>query len=322
MTARFCPTCGAPALVDDVFCGHCGASLAQAVAAPPTPLMTPNPAEVPRSSGGGIVVPYSFAGATPTAPVLAPPGTPWTTSEAPVAASGQRALGASAAAMLIALFLLMAQALVRAGEPTTPRLSALIADLVPSPLALVLAFWLGAVLLAFADEARSWLAAIGLTQVLFGLGVLFQTGLFERYLREAALLPTLTVGVSRGQVLSFTVFHTLCGCAVGMWLAQSFASWRDLRPHVGRRATPWIAAAIAGSIVALVLLNAVHEAILRLSVAATLALGGRWVLDVGLTAVALALCAVVGGVVGWTLANGARKRTEPELLHAIPARYA
>jgi hypothetical protein len=224
--------------------------------------------------------------------------------------------------MLLALLLLLAQAIVRAGGAHMPRLSAIIADLVPSPLALVLAFWLGVVLLACTDTARSWLAAIGITQLLFGLGALLQTAVFVRYLREAALLPTLTVGATRGQVFSLTVLNSVLGCALGMWLAHIFAPWAGLRPRIRRHKVRWVIAAIAGSILALVAVGDVHGTIWRLSAAVALSLGGRWTLDVGLTAIVVLFCALIGGVVGWALARGAGTGEEPNQLHALPTRYA
>jgi hypothetical protein len=231
------------------------------------------------------------------------PGAPATAEHAP---SVGRAWGVTTGVIGLALLLLLIEAAERAGAGHTPRIGALTAGFVPAPLAFVVAFWLGVVLLAFMDMARAWIAAICATQLLFGVAALIETRAFAVYARQAELLPTMTAASSRTLVLAVTSFHTLTACLIGLAFAQIFAPWERVRGRGRQGAGGWMTGAMTGGVVALVVLNVEHGAILRLAAAGALGAGGRWLMDVSLTALVVALCAMVGGVVGWSLARDTR----------------
>jgi hypothetical protein len=303
MVGRYCPSCGAAAHLDDVYCGHCGAVLSQSLVGLQTPAsrigwpgargsapMQPAPAAMPLAS-------------TPAGQPSASLSNPAATLRLPRSTSASRAVGVTAAVAIFALLLLLAEVALRSGGSHAPRLNILLAGLTPTPLVVAVTFWVGVVLLARIDAGRSWLAALALSQLLFGLTAVIETTDFGRYLRQAVLLPTATLGLTRNQVLGLTSVHTLFACLIGMGLAQGFAPWAELRARRTRGVTLWLATAIIAAVVAIVALHALDASILRLAAIGALSPGNRWVQDVVLTGAVVTLYAIIGGAVGWSFAR-------------------
>jgi hypothetical protein len=233
---------------------------------------------------------------------------------APPASAGRAVgvtIGVIALAMLLLLFqvgsllLLIADALRPGGLHRVPASVVLVA-LVPAPLAIALAFWLGVVLFAFIGPVRAWLVAIATTQLLFDVTTLLQTRAFALYLRQGALLPTQTIGATRSVVLMLTFIHTLTACVLGLALAHAFAPWASVRARGQRGLGRWLVAALIGSVLALVAIELVHGSIVRLAATQALGPANTWPLDITLTALVIVLCGTIGGAVGWSLARDAR----------------